>query len=322
MKGFISCDWGITALRTRFVDADNQFVLAETSNDQGISAISALWKQSVRGEESRLLFYLNVIKNQIGILEKQLSFSLKDFHLIISGMASSNIGMMELPYKELPFNSDGSDLHMKMISASDEFRHEILLISGAKTQNDVMRGEETQIAGCETSNNKEELFIFPGTHSKHIIIKEHQAIDFKTYMTGEFFSLLTKNSILSGNLEESDCLLEGDKLKNFEEGVENSMQHNLLHASFFARTNGLFNRNTKKENYFYLSGLLIGTELKDLIHNKALISLVCNEKQKNYYFAALRKLGLEEVQFRDAMTATVNGQCKILLGKSHPHRFN
>ncbi len=98
--------------------------------------------------------------------------------------------------------------------------------------------------------------------------EENQAVDFKTYMTGEFFSLLSKNSILSNNVEESDDSLEGDDLKNFEEGVENSLKHNLLHTSFLARTNGLFNRNTKKENYYCLSGLLIGTELKDLIQNK------------------------------------------------------
>ncbi len=175
-----------------------------------------------------------------------------------------------------------------------------------------MRGEETQLAGCRKLNSKEEqVFIFPGTHSKHIVTKENEVIDFKTYMTGEFFSLLSKNSILSGNVEESDNLLEGDTLKNFEEGVESSLLHNLLHASFFVRTNGLFNRKTKKGNYFYLSGLLIGTELKDLFKTKTPITLVCNETQKNYYLAAFRKLGIAGVEFQDATVATVNGQCNI-----------
>jgi 2-dehydro-3-deoxygalactonokinase len=312
MKGFISCDWGSTALRTRIVDAEKQSVLVETVSDQGISATFTLWKQSGSSEESRLLFYLNILKNQIDILEHQSGFSLKEEDLVISGMASSNIGMMKLPYKEVPFHVDGSDLHVKMIGTSDDFRHEILLISGAKTQNDVMRGEETQLVGCDmTKGTGERIFIFPGTHSKHIVIKDDKAIDFKTYMTGEFFSLLSKNSILSGNMEESDCLSEGETLKNFEEGVANSLQHNLLHASFFARTNGLFNRSTKKENYFYLSGLLIGTELKDLMNKDTPISLVCNETQKNYYLTAFGKLGIEGVRFQDAVAATIRGQSNI-----------
>jgi 2-dehydro-3-deoxygalactonokinase len=227
-------------------------------------------------------------------------------------MASSNIGMMELPYKELPFNADGSDLHVKIIEASDEFKHEILLISGAKTASDVMRGEETQLSGCgKISSRKEQIFIFPGTHSKHIVIKENQAIDFKTYMTGEFFSLLSKNSILSGNVEETDSSLDGTILKNFEDGVANSQQHNLLHASFLTRTNGLFNRNTKNENYFYLSGLLIGTELKDLIHERYPINIVCNETQKKFYLAAFQKLGITGIQFQDAVSATLKGQYRI-----------
>ncbi len=67
----------------------------------------------------------------------------------------------------------GSDLHVKIIGASDEFKHEILLISGAKTSSDVMRGEETQLAGCEKVNDKEErIFIFPGTHSKACLVKK------------------------------------------------------------------------------------------------------------------------------------------------------
>jgi 2-dehydro-3-deoxygalactonokinase len=295
------------------VEAEIQSVLGKTSGDQGIAATFALWKQNGMDEENRLSFYLNIIKNHLEILERQLGFSLKEFHIVFSGMASSDIGMMELPYKELPFNMDGSDLHVKMIPGSDKFRHEILLISGARTINDVMRGEETQLTGCIRGNNKEEqIFIFPGTHSKHILIKNEKAIDFKTYMTGEFLSLLSKNSILSNNVEKSDCNLEGDMLKNFEEGVANSLQYNLLHASFIARTNSLFKRNTKKENYYYLSGLLIGNELKDLMNNETPITLVCNETQKNYYLTAFRNLGIGGVRFQDAMAVTVRGQSGFL----------
>ncbi len=312
MNEIICCDWGTTILRTRFVNADEQSILAETVSNQGISATFELWNQTGKAEEKRESFYLNVIKNQIEILERQIGFSLTGMHLVVSGMASSNIGMLEIPYKEVPFDSDGSDLNVRFIDPTDEFRHEIFLISGVKTKDDVMRGEETQLAGCEPVNAEQErLFIFPGTHSKHVLVKKNKAVDFKTYMTGEFFSLLSRNSILSNNVEESIRSLDGDILKNFEEGVEKGQQQNLLHASFMIRTNGLFNRNTKKENYYYLSGLLIGTELKDLNNNPSPLMIVCNDTQKNYYAAALRKMGIAKVQFQDAVAATVGGQCRI-----------
>ncbi len=120
MNGFISCDWGSTSCRTRFVDADKQSLLAETVSNKGISTTFTLWKLSGKGDENRLPFYLNVLKNEVDILEKKSGLSLKNQHLVISGMASSNIGMMELPYKELPFCVDGSDLYIKIIGASEE----------------------------------------------------------------------------------------------------------------------------------------------------------------------------------------------------------
>src|SRR5262245_12577368 len=101
-------------------------------------------------------------------------------------MASSSIGMIEVPYKETQFKADGSDLKVKKIDRSKDFEHDTFIISGARTNNDVMRGEETQLAGCKDTGDKKSLYIFPGTHSKHILVKKGIAVSFKTFMTGEF----------------------------------------------------------------------------------------------------------------------------------------
>ncbi len=148
MEKFISCDWGTSALRLRLVDTDNISVLAEVVSSRGISGTFDLWKQSGKQESERLSFYQSILAGQIRKMEEQLNFSLQDMLLIISGMASSNIGMMELPYKEAPFGTDGQDLLVKIIEAGDDFKHTILMISGVKTENDAMRGEETQLIGC------------------------------------------------------------------------------------------------------------------------------------------------------------------------------
>jgi 2-dehydro-3-deoxygalactonokinase len=114
-------------------------------------------------------------------------------------MASSTIGMADLPYKDIPFSTDGSDLKLHTIPASVSFKHSVTLISGVRTEDDVMRGEETKLIGCTVgvSNKNNHLFIFPGTHPKHVHVKNDKATAFKTYMTGEFFDLLSTKSILS-----------------------------------------------------------------------------------------------------------------------------
>ncbi len=66
-----------------------------------------------------------------------------------------------------------------------------------------MRGEETQLIGCLKSGKQDGFFIFPGTHSKHVEVEDGMVKDFKTYMTGEFFELLSQKSILLNSVEEN-----------------------------------------------------------------------------------------------------------------------
>jgi 2-dehydro-3-deoxygalactonokinase len=312
MAKFISCDWGTSALRLRIVDIDKMSVLAETLSTRGISGTFDWWKQSGKQENERLSFYQSILTEQIGKMGGEPEVSLSGLPLIISGMASSNIGMMELSYKEAPFNADGHDLYIKTIEATDDFKHRTLMISGAKTADDAMRGEETQLIGCLNDDDKEDqFFIFPGTHSKHIRVKNGEAVDVKTFMTGEFFELLSKKSILSSNVEESRDLFNAGNLKSFEQGVADSLHSNVLHSSFLVRTNHLFGKLSKQENYCYLSGLLIGTELKELINSRILLTIVSNELLEKLYSSALQKLGIRNIKYQDAGKAVIKGHCKI-----------
>ncbi len=59
------------------------------------------------------------------------------------------------------------------------------------------------------------------------------------------------------------------------------------------RTNTLFQKYSAKENFNYLSGLVIGTELKDLVGTDAeKIHLLCGGFLENHYQVALKQLGL------------------------------
>ena len=313
MDKFLSCDWGTSSFRIRLVSVPELQVLAEEQSVNGIATTFNLWKEQNANEENRFEFYLSVIKKAVNSLEQQTNDTLKNLPVIISGMASSTIGMMELPYKSLPVNLDGSDLLSKKIDGTDSFSHDIFIISGIRTENDVIRGEETQLAGCTSVD--EGLFIFPGTHSKHILVKEGVAVAFKTYMTGEFFDLVAGKSILASSVKKAS--VTESSMQAFDEGVR-TPDLNLLHASFLVRTNQLFNKYSKEENYYYLSGLLIGSELKDLKStNDACIFLVGADELCAYYQRALQVLipGRTKKTI-SADEATIKGQYRIYCGRN------
>ena len=79
-------------------------------------------------------------------------------------------------------------------------------------------------------------------------------------MTGEFFALLRQHSILARTLPEADGELDEAA---FRRGVEHAGRSgNLLHAAFSARTLSLFERLPAAAMPSYLSGLVIGEELR------------------------------------------------------------
>ena len=318
MKFFFSCDWGTSTFRLRLVSAENQVVLFEVITSHGIASTFEGWRQTDNNEKNKLAFYQSYLFEQIKNITPVFNHSFHNTPIIISGMASSNIGMVALPYKPIPYYCNGYDLVIQTIGEAEENDHyKIILISGVRSESDVMRGEETILAGCNVSSQTDEqLFILPGTHSKHIVVKDGKVTGFKTYMTGEFFELLNKKSLLAGSVNESQDFQNVKNQESFLRGIQES-ELNLLHTAFFVRTNDLFQKLTKEENYFYLSGLLIGTEIREIktaAYSK--ISLVANEGMKPFYVAALKLLALEAgsagFDTINADQALVTGQFAIL----------
>lgn len=309
MERFLSCDWGTSSLRLRLVNAASLQVSGGVITNNGVLSVFNEWKNRGEDHNSRLRFYLDVLDEQIRKIEQQFSFSLKEIPLIISGMASSAIGMMELPYKKIPY-AVNEELIVQNIASTNTFNHPILLISGIRSDDDVIRGEETQLLGCIEKESGDQLFIFPGTHSKHIKVKDGIVVEFKTFMTGEFFELLSKKSILAGSVEGSGEFSNPENLRSFQLGVLESTQLNLLYGSFKVRTNHLFQNLSKQQNYFFLSGLLIGTELKELVDISETITVVTDKLQEQLYKAALNCLNIH-ANFYDSVRAILNGHKKI-----------
>jgi 2-dehydro-3-deoxygalactonokinase len=291
----LCADWGTSSLRLRLVDPDTETILSEVAGDRGIAQTQA----GAKG--SRMFDFQQVLLDVIGRLDTPV----KGLPLVLSGMASSNIGMLELPYAPLPFRTDGSSLLAHVIEADKAFPHRVVLISGVSGAREVMRGEETQLVGCTPSKGGRH-FVFPGTHSKHIHVEGPLALHMTTYMTGEFFSLLSRQSLLAGSVAAGGS----DWEPPFRSGVADSLQGNLLQTAFWTRTNRLLGGMSSEDNYHYLSGLVIGSELKELCGMKTPLTIVADQPRLDHYLAALETLGLSG-EAQDAATATVRGQCRI-----------
>jgi len=315
MDKFLSCDWGTSSFRLRLISAKNLEIIEETTLKQGIADTFKMWNQGPKNGLERLDFYLDIIAKEIRTLEKRIGYSLENFPLIISGMASSTIGMVDLPYKNLPFSTSGKDLEKLVIEASTYPKQNVLIISGVRTENDVIRGEETKLVGCAADiDNGAHVFIFPGTHPKHVFVKNKHAFDFKTYMTGEFFDLLSTESILSVSVKKNESFEKDGCLQSFERGVHESRNSNLLHSCFLVRTNQLFRKYSEEENYFYLSGLLIGAELNSLPVTGQNITIVANHSLGKQYGAALNVLNTARkatISTLDADDSLIKGQWEI-----------
>lgn len=261
-KYFLSIDWGTTNFRLRMVDYTTLKIAEELSlRNGGVKKLFDQWKKE-RG--SRKSIFFNFLKSQIDKLKIEIPTGTP---VIISGMASSSIGIIELPYANLPFNTNGQNAIVRFLDSKGLIDFPVFLVSGIGSEMDAIRGEETQLIGCigeKMQGPGDRLYIFPGTHSKHILVRDGQVIDFKTYMTGEFFDLLSTRSVLSNSVKEDAKTDVGKIHRSFEKGLRAAINGDLLNEAFYVRTNQLFKKISAQENYYYLSGLLIGTELRNL----------------------------------------------------------
>lgn len=267
-KYLLCCDWGTSSFRLRLVSRSDRHLIGEISTQNGIGHIYNFWKEDRAGDIARPIFFKQHLKTQVGILSKNVNLDLDHVPILLSGMASSSIGMEEIPYAELPFSLDGCNVFIKHHAADPQFPHDIALISGVRSQQDVMRGEETQLIGIAEMMrlplDKDAIFIFPGTHSKHLYVKNGTLVDFKTYMTGEVFNIMGSHSILKDSVQlDSANELCDLQWAAFEEGICHAKDSDILNALFKVRTRQLFDFSDKKQNASYLSGLLIGAEMRN-----------------------------------------------------------
>src|SRR4051794_40572910 len=100
---FISGDWGTSRLRLRLVRSDPLGIRAEAASDVGIGRVFADWQASGRAED-RADVYLRALAPTLERLRDEAGSDLRGVPIVLSGMASSTVGLRELPYTSTPFD--------------------------------------------------------------------------------------------------------------------------------------------------------------------------------------------------------------------------
>jgi 2-dehydro-3-deoxygalactonokinase len=186
--------------------------------------------------------------------------------VVASGMIGSRQGWVEVPYAPCPAGSAdlvNGLLHHRTAGGVDIRFVPGLSVRGQDGVPDVMRGEETQILGVLAARPETRLLVLPGTHSKWVTVENGRIDGFATFMTGELFAVLRQHSILGRLMQGAETDDEA-----FERGVRFGLateagSGGLLRRLFSARTLGLFDELPATGINDYLSGLLLGAELRE-----------------------------------------------------------
>lgn len=184
--------------------------------------------------------------------------------VLMAGMIGSRQGWVEAPYAPCPAGL--TSISRELVAVSDNPR--IRIVPGICIRSagapDVARGEETQILGLDAAGTT--LAILPGTHSKWAWIEDGDIQWFTTFLTGELYGVLRQHSILGRLMEDREQ--GGDIPDGFTAGLDDVMAQDgpgPLQALFAARTRGLFGDLRADELPGYLSGILIGSEIKEAL---------------------------------------------------------
>ena len=182
-----------------------------------------------------------------------------DLRILMSGMIGSRQGWVEAPYLPCPASLD--DLARALVPVPYPGL-QVLLVPGLTTGGpdgvpEVMRGEEVQVLGAALGPGA--IACLPGSHSKWVRMREGRIDGFSTYLTGEAFAALRGHTILGRMMQDG----APHDPEAFRRGVLRSSEAGgLLHHLFGVRTLGLFAQLTEAAAASYLSGLLIGHEVR------------------------------------------------------------
>lgn len=289
---YVAVDWGTSSFRLWLIGKDGG-VLAERRSGEGMTTAART------GFAEVLNSHLSAIAAPAGL------------PVLICGMAGAKQGWVEAGYLDTPaalLDIPAAAVRIPGVEA------DIRILPGLAQRDpaapDVIRGEETQLLGAAGElGNGDHLVCMPGTHSKWVRLSDGRVEGFSTFMTGELFDAVAKNTILSHSIAEAGPVSGGSEA--FRAAVSRMVKTPALATSqlFSVRAGALIAGLKPDDAKARLSGTLIGLEIAgalSLVAEGTPVALVVSGGLGTLYGEALAAAGLTPVVI-DADTAVRNG---------------
>lgn len=291
MTALVALDWGSSRLRAWRLDPGGA-VLDERSSDDGASRLHG-------GAPAFDAALQRLAGDWLAPARPVLA----------CGMVGSAHGWREAPYLACPLALEA--LHGGLVTVPTASGATLHLVPGLMqrgTAPDVMRGEETQLAGllhAAPALAARVRVVMPGTHSKWVDVAEGRVQRFATHMTGELFALLREHSVLARLMAPAAAPDDAA----FDRGVASARASggaDLQRLLFGVRARGLFGELAPGSAAEFLSGLLIGAELASALRDddEAPLALVGDAALAQRYARALQAFGREAFTVDRPLAAT------------------
>ncbi|MBN8871920.1 MAG: 2-dehydro-3-deoxygalactonokinase [Rhodospirillales bacterium] len=237
----IGVDWGTTRFRAFRIGRDGA-VRDRRAGPRGILAVP----------DGR---FAETLREEIGPW-----LAAGEDQVLLSGMIGSRQGWKEAPYVACP--AGAAELAAELVEIPFDWA-KVKLVPGLSGTDEsgvaeVMRGEETEVIGVLADFPAGGIACLPGTHSKWARVEDGRIVRFTTHMTGETYATLRGHTILGRMMREGPP--DGAA---FDAGVRRSAEPGgLLHHVFGVRAETLAGRLSDGDAGAYLSGILIGHEVR------------------------------------------------------------
>jgi 2-dehydro-3-deoxygalactonokinase len=182
--------------------------------------------------------------------------------VVVCGMAGARQGWVEAGYVDTPARLASIPEHAVPVPGQDR---DIRILPGIAQRDprapDVMRGEETQLLGAIDVDAADDAVVcMPGTHSKWVQTRGGTVERFATFMTGELFDAVSRQTILSHAVTGAD---DAEDIDAFRSAVMAAFERPAFAANllFQVRSGQLLFGGKPASAREKISGTLIGLEL-------------------------------------------------------------
>ncbi|WP_020016205.1 2-dehydro-3-deoxygalactonokinase [Promicromonospora sukumoe] len=295
----VALDWGSTTFRAWLLDATGE-VLDEVRSADGALTLS----QRADSARARAAAF----EATFGRLCRPWLDEHPGIPVLCSGMAGSNHGWAEAGYLDVPAELGALAYRLTVVPAGDSVVHLVPGLRATGSHPDVMRGEEVQLVGALAATalehgtapghgtpDRRQTVVLPGTHSKWVRLDGGRVTGFTTAMTGELYGLLMGDSILA-RLAEGEAGTEASEAFTWglRAEAEQGDERGLPALLFTARTLVLAGRLAGTEVADYVSGLLIGAEVRHALRADPAdpVTLCGSAATTHRYRVALERCGV------------------------------